>query len=110
VVVVILLLQAADSNSTAGRIFDGLDKLVDGTVRLCSELFQVKSFTRSWLTLGLMIAYVYLIYLLILFLIRAALRVTVDLIGWSNALGLRNAICQGARNCCLPRVASAGEN
>lgn len=63
-------------------------------MRLCSELFQVKSFTRSGLTLGLMIAYVYLIYLLILFLIRVALRVTVDLIGWTNALDLRNAIAR----------------
>jgi hypothetical protein len=58
VVIVILLLQAADANSMPGRIFDGLDKLVDATVRLCSGLFQVKSLTRSWLTLGLMIAYV----------------------------------------------------
>jgi hypothetical protein len=77
-----------------GRIFDGLDKLVDATVRLCSGLFQVKSFTRSWLTLGLMIAYVYLICLLILFLMRLALRMTVDLLGWSNVLGLRNAIAK----------------
>jgi hypothetical protein len=94
VVVVILLLQAADTNSMPGRIFDGLDKLVDATVRLCSGLFQVKSFTRSWLTLGLMIAYVYLICLLILFLVRLALRMTVDLLGWSNVLGLRNTIAK----------------
>jgi hypothetical protein len=60
VVAIILLLQAADDNSTFGRIFNGLDKLVDATVRLFSALFDVKSFTRSGLTAGLMIAYVYL--------------------------------------------------
>ena len=57
VVVIILLLQAADLNSTFGQIFNGLDKLVDATVRLFSRLFDVKSFTRSGLTAGLMIAY-----------------------------------------------------
>jgi hypothetical protein len=56
VVAIILLLQAADLNSTLGQIFNGLDKLVDATVRLFSQLFDVKSFTRSGLTAGLMIA------------------------------------------------------
>jgi len=45
VVAIILLLQAADDNSTFGRIFNG-HKLVDATVRLFSALFDVKSFTR----------------------------------------------------------------
>src|ERR1700758_1838038 len=91
VVAIILLLQAADDNSMFGQIFSGLDKLVDATVRLFSELFEVKSFTKSGLTAGLMISYVYLACLLILLFVRVVTRVLVDFIGWSNALGLRNA-------------------
>src|SRR5450830_1033762 len=60
VVAVILLLQAADDNSAFGQIFNGLDKVVDLTVRSLSAVFNVKSFTKSWLTSGFMIAYVYL--------------------------------------------------
>lgn len=94
VVAVILVLQAADDKSAFGQIFNGLDKLVDATVRLFSALFDVKSFTRSGLTAGLMIAYVYLVCLLILFLVRVTIRALVDFIGWSNAFGLRNAIAR----------------
>lgn len=94
VVAIILLLQAADDNSLFGQIFSGLDKLVDATVRLFSELFEVKSFTKSGLTAGLMIGYVYVACLLILFLVRVATRLLIDFIGWSNAFGLRNAIAR----------------
>jgi hypothetical protein len=94
VVVVILLLQAADDNSAFGQIFHGLDKLVDASLNLISALFEVKSFTRSGLTAGLMIGYVYLAYLLILFLGRVTIRAMVDFIGWSNAFGLRNTIAR----------------
>jgi hypothetical protein len=94
VVAIILMFQAADDNSTFGQIFNGLDKLVDGTVRLFSQLFDVTSFTRSGLTAGLMIGYVYVAWLLILFLVRVAIRALVDFMGWSNAFGLRNAIAR----------------
>jgi hypothetical protein len=94
VVVIILLLQAADDKSLPGQIFNGLDQIVDTSVRVCSQLFQVKSFTRSLLTLGLMISYVYLVCLLILFVLRLALRAVVDLIGWSNLFYLRNTIAR----------------
>jgi hypothetical protein len=94
VVIIVLVLQAADDNSLFGRIFTGLDSLVDASVNLFSELFRVKSFTKSGLTAGLMIAYVYLVCLLILFLARIAVRAVVDLLGWSNAFGLRNAIAR----------------
>jgi hypothetical protein len=94
VVTIILFLQAAADNTTFGQIFHGLDELVDATVKLFSELFQVKSFTRSGLTAGLMIAYVYLACLVLLFLMRVSIRVIVDLVGWSNAFGLRNAIAR----------------
>jgi hypothetical protein len=94
VVAIILLLQAADDKSAFGQIFSGLDKLVDSTVRLCSAIFDVKSFTKSWLTSGFMIAYVYLACLLLLFLVRVAIRAMVDFIGWSNLFGLRNTIAR----------------
>jgi hypothetical protein len=94
VVAVILSLQAADDKSAFGQIFNGLDKLVDDSVRLCSAIFNVKSFTRSWLTSGFMIAYVYLACLLMLSLVRVTIRAVVDFVGWSNALGLRTAIAR----------------
>jgi hypothetical protein len=60
VIGVILWRQAADDRSIFGRIFNGLGKLVGATVQLFSAVFNVKSFTKSWLISGFMIAYVYL--------------------------------------------------
>ena len=94
VVAVILLLQAADDKSARGQIFNGLDKLVESTVGLFSAVFNVKSFTKSWLTSGFWIAYVYLACLLILSLVRVTIGAVVDFVGWSNAFGLRNAIAR----------------
>ena len=94
VVAIVLFLQAADDNSLYGRIFDGLDKLTDTSVKLFSELFSVKSFTRSGLTAGLMIAYVYLVCLLILAAGRVVVRAIVDFMGWSNAFWLRSTIAR----------------
>jgi hypothetical protein len=94
VVAIILWLQAADDSSAFGHVFNGLDKLVGSTVELFSAVFSVKSFTKSWLTSGFMIAYVYLAGLLILLLLRLAIRAVVDFIGRSNAFGLRNAIAR----------------
>ena len=50
VVGVILFLQAGDDKSARGQIFNGLDELVESTVGLFSAAFNVKSFTKSWLT------------------------------------------------------------
>jgi hypothetical protein len=94
VIFAILWLQAADDKSAMGQIFNGLDRLVDATVRLFSAVFTVKSFTKSWLTSGFMIAYVYLACLLILSLGRVAIIFAVDLVGRSNAFWLRNAIAR----------------
>jgi hypothetical protein len=88
----ILLLQAADSRSVFGQIFSALDLLVDFTVRLCGSIFEVKSFTKSWLTSGFMIAYVYIAGLLIVFLVKAAISAAVEFIARSNTFGLANAI------------------
>ena len=94
VIGVILWLQAADDKSVLGQIFNGLDKLVDATVQLFSAVFTVKSFTKSWLISGFMIAYVYLAGSLILFLVRLMIIAAVDFVGRSNLLYLRNAIAR----------------
>ena len=94
VVGVILFLQAADAASALGRIFTGLDRLVGATVDLFAAVFNVRSFTKSWLTSGFWIGYVYLACLLILYLARLAIARIVDLIGRHNAFWLRNAIAR----------------
>jgi hypothetical protein len=93
-IAVILLLQAADSSSVFGEAFNGLDLLVDSTVRLCAALFEVKSFTRSWLTAGFMIAYVYLAGLLIIFVMRTIIRGVIELAARVNLFGLTNSIAR----------------
>jgi hypothetical protein len=94
VVALILFLQAADPASALGRIFTGLDKLVEGTVNVFAAVFDVRSFTRSWLTSGFWIGYVYLACLLILYLARLAFGRIVDLAGRHNAFWLRTAIAR----------------
>jgi hypothetical protein len=93
-IAVILLLQASDSRSIFGEIFSALDLLVDFTVRLCASIFEVKSFTKSWLTTGFMIAYVYIAGLLIVFLVKAFIRAAVERVARSNVFGLTNAIAR----------------
>jgi len=86
VVAVILFLQAGDDNSARGQMFNGLDKLVESTVGLLSAVFNVKSFTKSWLTTGFWIAYVYLACLLILSLLRLVISKVVDFVGGVTCL------------------------
>jgi hypothetical protein len=93
-IAVILLLQAADSKSVFGEIFSALDLLVDFTVRLCAAFFEVKSFTKSWLTTGFMIAYVYIAGLLIVLLAKVVIGAVVELVARHNAFGLTNAIAR----------------
>ena len=94
VIAVILWLQAADDRSIFGHLFNGLDKLVDATVQFFSAVFTVKSFTKSWLISGFMIAYVYLAGLLILSLVRLMIIAAVDFAGRNNLLYLRSAIAR----------------
>jgi hypothetical protein len=93
-IIVILLLQAADSKSLPGEIFNALDLTVDYSVRLVAGLFEVRSFTRAWMTTGFMIAYVYLAGLLVLFLARAAIAAMIEFMARRNAFGLTNAIAR----------------
>ena len=94
VVAIILFLQAADPASALGRIFTGLDTLVGATVDAFAAVFNVRSFTKSWLTSGFWIGYVYLACLLILWLSRLAIGAVVDFAGRNNALWLRNTIAR----------------
>jgi hypothetical protein len=94
VVGLILWLQAADDKSILGQIFSGLDRLVEATVETISVILTVKSFTRSWLTFGFMIAYVYLAGLVILGLVRLLVVAAVDFTGRHNLFYLRNAIAR----------------
>jgi hypothetical protein len=102
----ILWLQAADDKSMPGRVFYGLDKLVESTVQTTSAVFTVKSFTRSWLTFGYMIAYVYLAASLVLWLLRLLTAAIVDFAGRHNLFYLRSAIARergiGAYRAWLP--------
>jgi hypothetical protein len=94
VIGIILWLQAADDKSMFGQIFAGLDKLVESTLQTISAIFTVKSFTRSWLTFGFMIAYVYLAGSLMLWLARLLIRAAVDFAGCHNLLYLRSVIAR----------------
>src|SRR3954454_2525248 len=94
VIAAILFLQAADEKSVMGELFDGLDKLVSSSVTAISAIITVKSFTKAWLTSWFIIAYVYLAWLLILFLVSAGFRLVVDLIGRNNLFWLRSAIAR----------------
>jgi len=94
VVAIILYFQAACDPTISGKIFDALDKVTDASVELFSQLFTVKSFTRSGLTADLMIGYVYLVCLFILAVVRPLIRGIVDLVGWSNAFWLRSTIAR----------------
>lgn len=94
VVGLILWLQAADDKSILGQIFSGLDRLVEATVETISAIWTIKSFTRSSLTFGFMIAYVYLAGLVILWLVRLLLVAALDFAGRHNLFFLRNAIAR----------------
>ena len=94
VVALVLLLQAADDGSVFGRIFSALDKLVDYTVQKISAAFNVKSFTKSWLTTSFWIGYVYLAGLLILWLLSWLVRLALDVAGRSNLFWLRHVIAR----------------
>ncbi len=75
-------------------IAEGLKKSVIATVELFSKYFRVGILTDPVLQVGLMIAYVYVVCLLVFFLLRRAIGALVDLIGWSNFLWLRSTIAR----------------
>ena len=94
VVAVILLLQSAAEFTLFGRMFAALDRIVDYSVQAMSNLFNIKSFTKAWLTTSFWIGYVYLAGLVILSLLRLLVRLALDLAGRWNLFWLRDAIAR----------------
>ena len=93
-VAVILWLQAAPDSSALGHIYNALDRLVDFSVQRWAALFEVRSFTKSWLTTCFWIAYVYLAGLLILYILKVVVRGLVELAARYNLLYLRHAVAR----------------
>ena len=94
VVAIIFLLQAAPESSILGVAFTALDDLVAGSIAVVASAMNVRSFTRSLLTFGLMILYVYVVYLIAFAIARRLTRRAVDFAGRKNLFGLRNAIAR----------------
>jgi hypothetical protein len=93
-VAAILWLQAASDASMLGQIYNAIDRLVDFTVQRCAAIFEIKSFTKAWLTTGFWIAYVYLAGLVILYLLRIVITVAVELMARHNVFYLRDTIAR----------------
>jgi hypothetical protein len=95
VIVIILLLDHYSYDYIVFRLIaTDLKDLVTATVQLCSEYFRVGILTDPVLQVGLVIAYVYIIYLFVSFLLRLGTAFVIDLIGSSNFLWLRSAIAR----------------
>jgi hypothetical protein len=95
VVAVILLLDHYSYDYAALKpIAEGLQKVVTGTVHLCSEYFRIGILTDPVLQVGLMIAYVYVICVLVFYLLRFLITRIIDFVGWSNLFFLRNTIAR----------------
>jgi hypothetical protein len=95
VVAIILLLDRYSFDYAALRpVAEGLKDAATATVQFCSEFFRVGILTDPVLQVGVMIAYVYAVCLLIFLLLRQAARKTIDVVGRSNILWLRNTIAR----------------
>jgi hypothetical protein len=75
-------------------VAEGLKTLVNASVALCSDLFRVGILTDPVLQVGLMIAYVYVVCLLIFLFLRLVVGALIDRMGRSNFLWLRDAIAR----------------
>jgi len=93
VVLIILFLEAGSDKPVLAQIFGGLDKLVVASVDLFGSALDAKSFTRSFLTTGFWIGYVYVACLLIFFFLRWALQVLLNRLARTNAW-LRNSLAR----------------
>jgi hypothetical protein len=93
-VAVILWLQAAPDASILGQTYDAIDRLVDFTVQRCAAIFEIKSFTKAWLTTGFWIAYVYLAGLVILYFVKMVIMAAVEFAARHNVFYLRNVIAR----------------
>jgi hypothetical protein len=95
VLAIILALDHYSYDYSALRaVAEGLKRLVTASVALCTDLFRVGILTDPVLQVGLMIAYVYVVCLLIFLLLRLLIGALIDCMGRSNFLWLRNAIAR----------------
>jgi hypothetical protein len=96
VVAIVLLLENFSTNHLVlTKVADGLDKLVDTTVQLISDhVHNLRTLTKSMLTDGVMIGYVYIVCLLAFALLQRVLSLMLDLVGRTNFLWLRKTIAR----------------
>src|SRR5579863_1256851 len=95
VLAIVLLLDHYSFDYTLlHQLSTGLKALVDATVQFCAKLFRVGILTDPVLEVGLIIAYVYLVCVLIALVLRAVMRRFVDVAGRHNFLWLRNPIAR----------------
>jgi hypothetical protein len=96
VAIVLLLENFSDNYAVLTKIADNLDKLVDWTVQLISDHFHNlgRSLSKSMLTAGVIVGYVYLAFVLAFALLQRILSWTLDLVGRTNFLWLRRTIAR----------------
>ncbi len=95
VAIVLLLENFSDNHAVLTKTADGLDKVVEWTVQLISGHFHnLRTLTKSMLTDGVMIGYVYLACLIAFAILRRLLSLVLDLAGRTNFLWLRRTIAR----------------
>jgi len=96
VVAIVLLLENFSNNyAVLAKAADGLDKLVEMTVQLISDhVHNLRTLTKSMLTDGVMIGYVYVVCLVAFAVLRRLVRLMLDVAGRSNFLWLRRTIAR----------------
>jgi len=95
VVAIILLLDHYSYDYAVLRpLAEGLKSLVTVTVQLFSQYFRVGVLADPVLQVGVMIAYVYIVCLIVFYLLRIVIRAIVDVVGWSNFMWLRHIIAR----------------
>jgi hypothetical protein len=94
VVVIILFLEYQDSNTIGGEIYGWLDALVTASLGLLSRAHEMRSFSRAFLTVGLTIAYAFIVLWVFLEIARRLVRNCVDFAGRHNLFWLRDSIAR----------------
>ena len=95
VAIVLLLENFSNNHAVLAKTAHGLDKLVEWTVQLISDHFHnLRTLTKSMVTDGVMIGYVYLVCLVGFALLRRLMSMALDLAGRTNFLWLRRTIAR----------------
>ena len=95
IAIVLLLENFSNNHAVLAKTADGLDELVEWTVQLISDHFHnLRTLTKSMLTDGVMIGYLYLVCLVGFALLRRLMSMALDLAGRTNFLWLRRSIAR----------------